>query len=220
MKLSEKTLNILKNFSTINPSIKISAGSVLSTISPTKTILAKATTDDVFVQSFCIYDLSQFLGTLSMFESPEIEFKDTHVVIKSGRQNVVFRFADESLIKVVPPSKELSFPVSDVSFDLQSADLTSVVKAAGVLTLPEIAFVGENGKLFIRTVNTKDVGSNKFDVEIGQTDKNFTAVFKNEYLMKLTAGSYKVDISSLKISRFVGDGITYWISIESNSTFE
>lgn len=219
MKLSDKTLNILKNFSTINPSIKISPGNVLSTISPTKTILSKATTDDTFDRSFCIYDVPQFLATLSMFENAELTTHDTHAEIKSGRQNVVFRFADESLIKVVPPTKELSFPEPDVSFDLQPSDLSAVIKAGGVLGLPEIAIVGDGSKLFIRTVNTKDNGSNKFDVEIGQTDKKFTAVFNYEYLTKLLPGTYKVDISSAKISRFVGDGITYWVSIESTSTF-
>ena len=65
MKLSENTISALKNFSQINQSIKISAGSTLSTISSAKTILAKATTEDVFERSFCIYELSKFLGIVS-----------------------------------------------------------------------------------------------------------------------------------------------------------
>jgi len=42
MKLSEKTLNILKNFSSINQSILVKQGNQLRTISVAKNILAEA----------------------------------------------------------------------------------------------------------------------------------------------------------------------------------
>jgi hypothetical protein len=42
MKINNKTLNILKNFATINPSIIVKPGNTLKTISSSKTILARA----------------------------------------------------------------------------------------------------------------------------------------------------------------------------------
>jgi len=218
MKLSEKTLSILKSFSTINPSIKINQGSTLSTISPTKNILAKTSIEEDFEKMFCIYDLPQFLATLSMLKDAEIELRDSDAVISSGRQKVVFRFADESMIKVTVPSKEINFPNPEVSFELKSEDLSSVIKATGVLGLPEIAVAGEDGKLYIRAINTKDVGTNKFDIELGETDQTFVAVIKPEYLSKLISGNYQVDISSKLISRFTGDDITYWVCLEADSS--
>lgn len=216
MKLSEKTIAVLKSFSTINQSIKITPGNTLSTMHPMKTLLAKATIDDTFDRTFCIYELPRFLGTLSLFKDPEIEIRDSDMVISSGRQKVIYRFCDQSLI-VAAPEKDLAFPEPEVVFELDEANLSSVIKATGVLQLPEIAIVGEDGKLFARAVNTKDVGSDSFNIELGETNKVFTAVFKPEYITRLLNGSYKVELSSKKISRWTGDGVVYFIATEATS---
>jgi hypothetical protein len=218
MKLSDTTLAVLKNFASINQSIKISEGSVVSTISPLKTLLSKATVPDTFDKTFCLYDLNRFLSVLSLFKAPELEFGDSAITIKDGRQKVTYRYCDEKVI-VAAPANELNFPTPEVAFDLTQEALTAAVKATGVLGLPEIAIVGENGKLYLRAVNSKDVGSDDFSEEIGETDQVFTAVFKPEYLSKVLAGNYRVEVSSKKISRFVNDNITYWVATESSSIF-
>ena len=66
MKLSSETLAVLKNFVSINASIEFKTGNKLATISPTKTVLAKATIKDTFPQDFCIHDLNQFLSVHSL----------------------------------------------------------------------------------------------------------------------------------------------------------
>jgi hypothetical protein len=218
MKLSDTTLAVLKNFASINQSIKISEGSVVSTISPLKTLLSKATVPDTFDKTFCLYDLNRFLSVLSLFKAPELEFGDSAITIKDGRQKVTYRYCDEKVI-VAAPANELNFPTPEVAFDLTQEALNAAVKATGVLGLPEIAIVGENGKLYLRAVNSKDVGSDDFSEEIGETDQVFTAVFKPEYLSKVLAGNYRVEVSSKKISRFVNDNITYWVATESSSIF-
>ena len=48
MKLDQNTLNILKNYSLINPSIIIKDGSTLSAISSNKTVLSKAEVPNTF----------------------------------------------------------------------------------------------------------------------------------------------------------------------------
>ena len=65
MKLSDKTLSVLKNFSTINQSILFKQGSKLRTISVMKNILAEATITEELPKDFGIYDLNQFLNGLS-----------------------------------------------------------------------------------------------------------------------------------------------------------
>ena len=69
MKLSDKTINLLKNFSTINQSILFKQGSRLRTISVMKNILAEATITEELPQDFGIYDLGQFLNCL-LYTSP------------------------------------------------------------------------------------------------------------------------------------------------------
>ena len=218
MKLSENTLSVLKNFASINQGIKITEGNTLSTISPLKTLLSKATITDNFEKSFCIYDLNRFLSVVSLFKEPELEFGESAVIIKGGKQKVVYRFCQENVI-VAAPAKEIQFPEAEIVFNLTQEALSSVIKATGVLQLPEIAIVGESGKLYMRAVNSKDVGSDEFNEEIGDTSQEFTAVFKPEYLSKIFPGNYKVEVSSKKISRFSSENTVYWIATESNSTF-
>ena len=82
MKLSESTLSLLKNFSTINQSLLFKQGSRLRTISVMKKILAEVTIDEEFPKDFGIYDLNQFLNGLGLHQSPELDFEnDGHVVI-------------------------------------------------------------------------------------------------------------------------------------------
>jgi len=88
MKISENTLSILKNFATINPSLSVKAGNVLSTISPQKTIFAKATIDDSFPKDFAVYEVSKFLGAMSLFGDPEIEFFDDHMKISENKKAI------------------------------------------------------------------------------------------------------------------------------------
>lgn len=219
MKLSENTISVLKNFSQINMSIKINVGSTLSTMSPSKTILSKATVEDMFDRSFCIYELPKFLGIVSLMDSPDFTFNEDHMIIRSGNHKVRYGYCAENLI-VAAPDKEINFPNPEVTFDLTQAALATIVKATGIMQLPEIAIVGEDGNLYLRAVNSKDRGSDEFNVALGETSSNFTVIFKPEYLIKISSGDYVVELTSKKLARFTGGNYTYWIATESSSNFD
>ena len=105
MKLSDSTLSLLKNFSTINQSILFKKGNKLRTISVMKNILAEATVAEEFPKDFGVYELGQFLNGMGLHQSPELDFKhDSYVVIKEGRSRSKYFFADPSTI-VIPPDK-------------------------------------------------------------------------------------------------------------------
>ena len=76
MKLSLKTITLLKNFSDINQSILFKKGNSLRTISVMKNVLAEATIDEDLPTDFGIYDLSQFLNGLSLHTRPELDFQN------------------------------------------------------------------------------------------------------------------------------------------------
>ena len=120
MKLSEKTLTLLKNFSNINQSILFKQGSSLRTISVMKNILAEATIDEDLPTDFGIYDLGQFLNGLALHNRPELDFQNEgYVYIKEGRMRSKYFFADPKVI-VTPPEKEITLPSEDVSFTLST----------------------------------------------------------------------------------------------------
>lgn len=218
MKLSARTVQVLRNFASINPSIQFNEGNVLRTISPNKTMMAKAKLTDSFESDFAIYDLSRFLGVVSLFADPEFVIEERLVRIKSEGRSVSYTFADPSTI-VVPPNKDIAIDEYDVEFDLTSEIFSEIMKAIGVMSFPELTVVGEVGKILLRATDTKNPSSDKYDITVGETDKEFVAVFKTENL-KIMSDNYRVGISSKGISHFESEDIEYWISIESTSRFE
>ena len=221
MKLSDKTILLLKNFSSINQSILFKQGTRLRTMSVMKNILAEATIDEELPKDFGIYDLNQFLNGLSLHQSPELDFaKDEHVVIKEGKMRSKYFFADPSVI-VSPPEKEITLPSEDVSFSLASQQLEKLKKAASIYQLPDISAIGDGGVVKLVARDKKNDTSNDFSIVVGETDKQFVFNFKEENL-KIIPGSYDVVVSSKLLSRFTAQNyeLTYYIALEPDSTFE
>ena len=219
MKLDPKTINVMKNFSSINPSMIINEGNVLKTISPGKTVMAKANVPNSFPSRASIYNVNRFLILLSTFEEPEIKFNDNGFLIsdKSGQKNAPYNFADESTIKA-PPEKEIVLPSTEVTFTLNTVNLAEIEKVLGILGLPDITVVGDGKEITLQAINSKEPNGDSVRRTIGTTDKVFCAVFKAEN-MKLMDGTYEVSVSSKGISHFKGDNVDYWIAVESGSSF-
>ena len=221
MKLSEKTLSLLKNFSTINQSILFKQGTKLRTISVMKNILAEATINEELPKDFGIYDLGQFLNGLSLHNNPDLDFQeDNYVVIKEGRSRSKYFFADPQVI-VTPPERPMNLPSEDVTFDLSTEQLDKLLKAAAIYQLPDLAVVGANGVVKIVVRDKKNDTSNDFAITVGETDKQFSFNFKVENI-KILPGNYEVVVSSKLLSRFrsKNQDLTYFIALEPDSTFE
>jgi hypothetical protein len=217
MKLNTRTIQVLKNFASINPSIQFSEGTNLKTISPNKTMMAKAKLEDIIPSTFAIYDLSRFLGVVSLFEDPEYQIEERMVNIASPGRTVSYTFADPSTI-ITPPDREIVLEDPDVVFELKQENFAEIMKALGVMSFPDLVVAGEDGKVILRATDTKNPSSDKYDIEVGITDRTFTAVFKTENV-KILPSSYTVSLSSKGISHFVSDDVEYWISLEANSDF-
>jgi len=221
MKISQKTLSIIKNFAGINASLAVKPGSVLKTLSPQNNIMANANVDEDFPRAFAIYDLTQFLGALSLFDDADFEFGDQAVTISSGKNSVKYFYADESMIKTAG-DKKIALPSTEVAFSITSAQLQSILKASSVLQVPEIAVVSDGDSLKLVAVDTKNNTSNRYAVDLdGEAKGSFRVIFKSENL-KVLPGDYLVEICSKGISRFFSEklGVEYFIAIEQSSTFK
>ena len=219
MKFSKETLAILKNFSSINSNIMLKKGSALATISPQMNVMASVTVEEDFPVDFGIYDLGQFLGVLSLFEDPEVKLEEKVATIKSGRNSIKYYAADKSVLNL-PPDKQIKFPAVDVEFDLTAQQLQQILKTAGVLGSPDLSVVGDGETLQLVVGDLKVETSNVFSIELGDTDKTFSANFKIENL-KMIVQDYKVEISSKRLSKWTatsGD-MTLFVALETTSKF-
>ena len=220
MKLSDKTLTLLKNFSSINQSILFKEGNSLRTISVMKNILAEATIEEELPKDFGIYDLNQFLNGLNLHQNAELDFQnDSYVVIKEGKSRSKYFFADPNVI-ITPPEKDIVLPSEDVCFLLDTKELDKLLKAAAVYQLPDLSVVGEAGVVKLVVRDKKNDTSNDFSVVVGETDETFSFNFKVENI-KILPGSYEVVISRKLLSRFKNTSfdVTYHIALEPDSTF-
>jgi len=220
MKLSDKTLTLLKNFSSINQSILFKKGSSLRTISVMKNILAEATIEEDLPTDFGIYDLNQFLNGLGLHQNPELDFENNgHVLIREGKSRTKYFFADPNVI-VTPPDKEITLPSEDVSFELSTSQLDKLLKAAAIYQLPDLAVVGGDGVVKIVVRDKKNDTSNDFSIVVGETESIFSFNFKVENI-KIVPGTYDVVVSQKLLSRFTcrDYDLKYFIALEPDSTF-
>ena len=220
MKLSDKTLSLLKNFSTINQSMLFKKGSKLRTVSVMKNILAEASIEEEFPRDFGIYDLNQYLNGLSLHNDPELNFEaDNYVVIKEGRSRSKYFFADPSVI-ITPPEDSITLPTEDVSFELSTEQLDKLLKAAAIYQLPDLSVEGGDGVVKVLVRDKKNETSNDYSVVVGETDSTFSFNFKVENI-KILPGTYDVVCCQKNISRFTSKNydLTYFIALEPDSTF-
>jgi hypothetical protein len=220
MKLSDKTVNILKNFSSINQSILFKEGNKLRTISVMKNILAEAEIDEDIPKDFGIYDLNQFLNGLNLHASPDLDFdNEGYVVIKEGRSRSKYFFADKNVI-VTPPDKDITLPSEDVTFDLDTQQLDKLLKAAAVYQVPDLSVVGENGVVKVVVRDKKNDTSNNFQIVVGETTSEFFFNFKVENI-KIIPGTYEVAVSQKLLAKFTNKNydLAYYIALEPDSTF-
>lgn len=221
MQLSQKTLSLLKNFSGINQSILFKEGNKLRTISVMKNILAEVQVDEEFERDFGIYDLNQFLNAMSLYQDPQLDFKnDSYVSIREGKSRSKYFFADPAVI-VTPPDKSITLPSEDVCFELNTQQLDKLLKAAAVYGVPDLSVVGEAGVVKLVVRDKKNETSNEYSLVVGETTGTFTMNFKVENI-KILPGSYEVVISRKLLSRFQSEdkNLTYYIALEPDSTYE
>lgn len=214
MRLSKETLSILKNFASINSNILIKPGNVLKTISAGKNIYAEATVSEDFDVDVPIWDLNKFLGVISMFNNPDLEFNDSYVVISNGRSSVKYFYSEPTLLTV--PNKDVKMPSSLIEFELDEHNLNEILKASSILQVSDVQIIGEDGELSIIVDDSSNSTSNSFSVVIEEnyTGPTYEGSF-NVSEIKFLPGSYKVELTSTVISKFthLSQPISYYIAI-------
>ena len=220
MYLSQETVAILKNFSTINQSILIKPGKQLRSMSVMKNILVEAEVQEEFPSQIGIYDLNQFLNCLSLVPGAELEASPDSVNISDGTNSIDYRLSDASVISA-PPDKELKLPSEDVCVVLTEEHIETVKKAAAVLQIPDVSLIGDGECIKLTVRDKKNSGSNSYSIDCGETTHVFQFNLKVENL-KLMAGDYDVLISAQNLAQFTNHShpIVYYIAIEPDSTFE
>ena len=223
MNLSNETLTILKNFATIQPNIVFKAGQEIKTIAEAKNIVAKATITETIPQNFGIYDLNDFLSSMSLFSQPTFAFADDgkSASISEGKSSLKYFFSDES--SLTHPQKDVAMPPIDVSFTLTADTLAALRKATSLLSVNTISVEDAGSGIVVRVKDPKNSTSNSYGTEVEGSNNGHTFKFHFDISnFKILPGDYNVSISGKLISHFKHktQPVEYWIALEKSSTYE
>jgi len=223
MELSSRTVDILRNFASINPNIVVSEGNTLKTMSIAKNLVAKAVIEESFPTTFGIYDLSEFLSVINLVDNPTIEFGENNCSVRdgSGLSSVRYFYSDPEMLTA--PKKDIVMPVADVQFLLTNETLSKIKRASAALGHDEINIRPSSGAIEIAVVDGSDSTSNSFSITVdGEypegADFNYVMSVGN---LKLIGEDYEVSVSNKLISnlRSTESETEYFIALEKSSTY-
>ena len=219
MNISNETLDILRNFSSINSGITVKAGNELVTVSAMKNIFAKAVVDESFEKDHSIYDLSEYLGAVSLFDRPNFDFNAEKVTVSEGDNSVTYYYADPQM--VISPTKEITMPEPEITFDLDKDVLDSLLKASSVLSLPDMVLSSDGQTVVLTVKDKKNSTSNVFSKTVAQGNGSTFEMFLRMENMKMIPGDYTVFVSSKGIAHFTNRNVAveYFIALEPDSTY-
>jgi len=240
MNLSERTINIFKNFGKINQNLLVDSNKI-STISAIKTILAETEIDENPNFYLHIYDINQFVSLFKLFkDNPSILPNSKFIKLTDGHKNYVnIRQCDED--RMITPKQKISVPKYQYKFKIPEERLKSLQQYSKIAAMPDVLMKPDSdNKISIEIFdNSEFINSHKnlkeyvaldsltiqnFGHEIRYLDKKykFFAMFKTEYLNKLMLDDYDVSIFKERIAKFVGkkNKITYYVALEISSDLD
>jgi hypothetical protein len=214
MKLHNEALEVLNNFSSINPSIKFKTGNIIRTASPALDIFAQYESGIDFPVDAGVYNLKKFLGVLSLFDDPDLSFGDSRLEVSDGRKSVAYALSE---VKGAP-DKEPSVPEAKARIDLSGDDLFDSLKAMSILELPEFGLGVKDGTAWVFGGDSKNSSKDGYSSTL-PTIPTYTGEGTNEltvilprYAIKLLKRDYTVHLHPLYAKFVSPSGLTYWLT--------
>lgn len=224
MQLSSHTIQVLRNFKSINPNIVFEAGNQISTITEARNIVATATIEESFPKRFGIYDLGEFLSVVDLVSEPHIDFDDGFATIRdaSGRVKIRYFFSDPEFL--THPKKLITMPDPEVTFTLDQGTLNSLKRAASAISCDTLQITGSSKLINLSVLSLDNPTSNSFSIDVDGSatspDFTFHMLISN---LRMIPGDYKVSISSKLIAQLENTTlerpVTYWLALEKTSKY-
>jgi hypothetical protein len=222
MNISENTMQILKNYGSINPNFIARKGNTITTISEAKNILSSCSVEEAFEQDIGIYDLNEFLNVLSLVEQPKLQMEEKWVTVsdQTGRSKIKYFFTDPEML--TSPTEKMIQNAStmdsfEISFTLDNDTLNKIKRAASALGHTSMKVENKDtGGVMLMVFDSENPTSNTFEIDVpgqGQGDGLYVINISN---LKIVPGDYDVKISNKNISNFIHKEkpIQYWIALE------
>lgn len=218
LKFTKAFVEILKNFSTINPQMHFVEGFEQSVISAAGSVFASTKSDVEVETAFSIFSLPKLLSILSLYDNPEVVVSDRFLKISTeGKTNVCnYQLTKPEFIKFEKNPAKYAKMTNDVSFGLKYEDYSSTMKLANILKSDYITFRGNGTKIYLEVVNANENGDSAATL-IGETEAVFKIVVPRE-LLNLIDADYAVGVSKKGAISFKSDRISYYFAYNKDKS--
>ena len=223
IQLSKRTIEVLKNFATINNSLVLQPGKIQRTVAtPHSTIIAEAELTEEFPVVFGIYDLNQFVGNLTTIDSPTLEFEGNAVTISGSGLSINYAGCVPGLIMteeaeqfIFVGKKDLTIKAVDDQFVLQQSLLEKIMRLANLNNLPHLSILAKDKKLFLRAHDRK-IDSTSANAEVGSTEGDDSRTTFSTLNLKIIPDDYHVELVRGRLAHLVNKdkNLQYYIASE------
>lgn len=228
MKLSNEIKDVLSNFQGINSNIALGEDNgVIRTMSTSKTLMAKANIKFESPYPFGIYDLSEFIACLNMFDDPTLSFDDDKKFVKitDGVTSFQYYFSDIDILTV--PTNDINLDCKDLQFTLTDEELNKLRKASSTLKTSQLSVRKTSmGGEFIEcvVVDKQNPTSNQFTMNIANcsinTNAEFDCVFDINNFKFKPAAEYVFGIDKKQVALIKAGNTDYWVALDKTTTFK
>jgi hypothetical protein len=203
MKLSEKSISLLRNLSRVNKSVYLEKGQTQRAASPNSTVVCEVKLDEELPTNFGVHDMYALLNFLKACEEPDLTFTDTSVTIvdKNGWK-AMFQASSKELINVVESMEEIDAAPSALEFDLPSETLKRMIDLASVNSLPQIAFMNGPEGLIMKAFEKSVNDSTNITIGLPFITSLKTPFVVSTVNMKIEVDSYRVKITEMGFAKF------------------
>lgn len=216
MKLSEGTIEALKNLSDINQGIYIEPGNTL--VTRNKRMSGAFTVPETFPIALGIYDLKKFITILSVYENSEIEFHDKYLTMTDGRMTTEYGYTDKSNIHTL--DKPLKLPSVDVKFDLTKSDMKKILTVTRAMQYPHVALVSDGTEVCIQCFDVANKANRPTSIQMGfKYGNEFNLIFEVDDISKMVLDDYHVEICRKGFAQFTGKNKVYSIVLQKDSSY-
>jgi hypothetical protein len=164
-----------------------------------------------------IFSLGSFLGALSTFNNPKVEFGEDSFVLSEGKTKIKYRYSDPSTI-MTPPNKVLKTANPKVEFKLSAEALVQLNKTCAMLELDIVTITTEAGDVVLRASAAKNPASHNYEYTVPAEDvsggkENLSITFKHEHFALLMEGTYQVALADWSYGYFkhADEPISYFL---------
>jgi hypothetical protein len=233
MRLSPLTLEILKNFATINTELYLRPSSEIWTCAEAgprgagTPLIAYAEVEDLFPVECGIYDLNRFLAALSVFNNEaEIEFTPEEIILQGAKGQVMhYPTTTEEMLKwshldravIDTLKKNINGAQPQVLFDISQHEIVQAQKAAAILSGGKdddyyYTVIADEGKVRFGCSDERLTRNKTFFLECGHTNVADLVIFiKRHTFGKVLNRDYKVAATN-NVIQLLSNDVTYYMA--------